>query len=60
MREGSLTTVGVVTLAAAALFIAPSWVSDLGPGTIRSTTPSAARSRPTDSLPSLDLSLIHI
>jgi hypothetical protein len=31
MREGTLTTLGVVTLAAAALFIAPSWVSDLGP-----------------------------
>jgi 4-amino-4-deoxy-L-arabinose transferase-like glycosyltransferase len=31
MREGSLTTLGVVALAAAALFIAPSWVSDLGP-----------------------------
>jgi 4-amino-4-deoxy-L-arabinose transferase-like glycosyltransferase len=31
MREGTLTTLGVVALAAATLFIAPSWVSDLGP-----------------------------
>jgi hypothetical protein len=31
MREGSLTTMFVVALAAALLFVAPSWVSDLGP-----------------------------
>jgi len=31
MREGSLTTMVVVALAAALLFVAPSWVSDLGP-----------------------------
>jgi hypothetical protein len=31
MREGTLTTLGVVALAAATLFSAPSWVSDLGP-----------------------------
>jgi len=31
MREGSLTTMVVVALAAALLFVAPSRVSDLGP-----------------------------
>ena len=31
MRDGTLTTLGVVTLAAAALFIAPSWAAELGP-----------------------------